>query len=182
MVIEPNATNFCNFPKDTVACLVILYQVNFSWKQGDSDVRCVLSEVTDIFIWNRSDITGFVIIFLLQRRECKSTPSLLYCTILSWLCRLTSWLDTEKCNLTRWSPKSVADPGGAHGARPQGYRFFRFNIQILRNVAASGVGAPYGKSWIRHWKLFTFRESFYRCLLIMSAQPTSCAQPSVLNL
>ena len=39
---------------------------------------------------------------------------------------------------------SVADPrGGAAGARPpQGSRFFRFDIQILRNVAASGVGAP----------------------------------------
>ena len=38
---------------------------------------------------------------------------------------------------------------------PQGTRFFRFDIQILRNVAASGVHAPlrgprppYGKSWI----------------------------------
>ena len=35
----------------------------------------------------------------------------------------------------------MADPGGAAGARPPS-RFFRFDIQIFRNVAASGVGAP----------------------------------------
>ena len=42
-------------------------------------------------------------------------------------------------------------------APPKGSRFFRFDIQILRNVATSGVGAPlrgwlppYEKSWIRH--------------------------------
>ena len=40
---------------------------------------------------------------------------------------------------------AVADPGGAPPARPPyGSRFFRFDIQIFRNVAASGVGAsPY---------------------------------------
>ena len=32
--------------------------------------------------------------------------------------------------------------GGAAGACPQGSRFFCFDIQIFRNVAASGVGAP----------------------------------------
>ena len=40
---------------------------------------------------------------------------------------------------------TVADPGGAAGARPpppQGFRFFRFDIQIFRNRATSGVGAP----------------------------------------
>ena len=38
---------------------------------------------------------------------------------------------------------SVADPGGAAGEHPPyGSRFFRFDIQIFRNVAASGVGAP----------------------------------------
>ena len=37
----------------------------------------------------------------------------------------------------------LADQGGAAGTRPpQESRFFRFDIQILRNVAASGVGAP----------------------------------------
>ena len=37
--------------------------------------------------------------------------------------------------------------GGAAGAcpppPPHGSRFFRFDIQIFRNVAASGVGAPH---------------------------------------
>ena len=41
---------------------------------------------------------------------------------------------------------------------PHGSRFFRFDIQILQNTAVLGVGAPYsyevgapyGKSWIRH--------------------------------
>ena len=38
---------------------------------------------------------------------------------------------------------TVADPGGAAGARPPyGSRFFRFDTQIFRNVDASGVGAP----------------------------------------
>ena len=32
---------------------------------------------------------------------------------------------------------------GHHWHTPQGSRFFHFDIQILRNVAASGVGAPY---------------------------------------
>ena len=32
--------------------------------------------------------------------------------------------------------------GGSRGAPPQGSRFFRFDIQMFRNVAASGVGAP----------------------------------------
>ena len=32
--------------------------------------------------------------------------------------------------------------GGAASMPPQGSRFFRSDIQILRNVAASGVGAP----------------------------------------
>ena len=41
---------------------------------------------------------------------------------------------------------------------PQGSRFFRFDVQISRDRAVSGVGAPpyevgapHGKSWIRHW-------------------------------
>ena len=58
---------------------------------------------------------------------------------------------------------TVADPGGVPPVRtplppPQGSRFFHFDIQNFRNVAASGVGAPlrgwrppYGKSWIRRW-------------------------------
>ena len=33
------------------------------------------------------------------------------------------------------------DPG-APPARPQGSRFFRFDIQIFQNIATSGVGAP----------------------------------------
>ena len=39
---------------------------------------------------------------------------------------------------------SVADPGGCRrrAPPPQGSRFFRFDIQNFRNVAASGVGAP----------------------------------------
>ena len=37
----------------------------------------------------------------------------------------------------------MADPGGAAGARPYRSRFFHFDIQIFRNVATSGVGAPY---------------------------------------
>ena len=43
---------------------------------------------------------------------------------------------------------AVADPGGGAAGAPQGSRFFRFDIQIFRNVAASGVGVPppYGKS------------------------------------
>ena len=39
----------------------------------------------------------------------------------------------------------MADPGGVLPARappPQGSRFFRFDIQNFRNVAALGVGAP----------------------------------------
>ena len=37
----------------------------------------------------------------------------------------------------------MADPGGRHRrAPPYGSRFFRFDIQIFQNVAASGVGAP----------------------------------------
>ena len=52
---------------------------------------------------------------------------------------------------------AVADAAGAPAARPpRGSRFFRFDILILQNVAASGVGAPcevgaptYEKSWIR---------------------------------
>ena len=50
----------------------------------------------------------------------------------------------------------MADPGGhCWHVPPYGSRFFRFDIQIFQNVAASGVGAPpmrsvppYGKSWI----------------------------------
>ena len=54
---------------------------------------------------------------------------------------------------------ALADPGGAPGTRPppQGSWFFRFDIKILQNIAASGVGTPptrwappYEKSWIRH--------------------------------
>ena len=44
---------------------------------------------------------------------------------------------------------AVADSGGvppAH-APPEGSRFFRFDIQNFRNVAASGVGAP-----LRGWR------------------------------
>ena len=37
---------------------------------------------------------------------------------------------------------SLADVGGVPGARPQGSRFFRFDIQNFRNVTASGVHAP----------------------------------------
>ena len=50
---------------------------------------------------------------------------------------------------------SLADLGGAASA-PPGSRFFCFDIQMFRNVATSGVGAPHevgaphGKSWIRH--------------------------------
>ena len=42
------------------------------------------------------------------------------------------------------SQKTVVDPGGsaAGACPPYGSRFFRFDIQIFRNVAASGVGAP----------------------------------------
>ena len=54
----------------------------------------------------------------------------------------------------------LADLGGrARRAPPYGSRFFRFDMQNFRNVAASGVHGPpmrstppYGKSWIRHWK------------------------------
>ena len=53
---------------------------------------------------------------------------------------------------------SVADPGGRRRrAPPHGSKFFRFDIQIFQNIAASGVGAPYevgapyGKFWIRNW-------------------------------
>ena len=43
---------------------------------------------------------------------------------------------------------AVADQGGAAGTcPPQGSRFFRFDIQIFRNVAALGVGAP-----LRGWR------------------------------
>ena len=53
--------------------------------------------------------------------------------------------------------------GGSRGGRarrapPYGSRFFRFDMQNFRNIAASGVhgppyevhAPPYGKSWIRH--------------------------------
>ena len=37
----------------------------------------------------------------------------------------------------------MADPGGRRRrVPPYGSRFFRFEIQIFRNVAVSGVGAP----------------------------------------
>ena len=36
--------------------------------------------------------------------------------------------------------QSVVDPGGATSMHPP--RFFRFDIQHFRNVAASGVGTP----------------------------------------
>ena len=36
----------------------------------------------------------------------------------------------------------MADPGGRRRHPPYGSRFFRFNIQIFLNVAASGVGTP----------------------------------------
>ena len=40
-------------------------------------------------------------------------------------------------------PMTVADPGGrCRRAPPYGSRFFHFDIQIFRNVAASGVGPP----------------------------------------
>ena len=50
---------------------------------------------------------------------------------------------------------TLADLGGRP---PYGSRFFRFDMQNFRNVAASGVHGPpptrstppYGKSWIRH--------------------------------
>ena len=67
--------------------------------------------------------------------------------------------------------------GGSRGRcqrAPPGSRFFHFDIQILQNVAASGVGAParvgapYGKSWIRHWGDISFRQKlediFYKLL------------------
>ena len=37
---------------------------------------------------------------------------------------------------------SLPDPGGRTWRAPQGTQFFRFDIQILRNIAASGVHAP----------------------------------------
>ena len=39
---------------------------------------------------------------------------------------------------------TVVDPGGAAGVPPplHGSRFFRFDIQIFRNVAASGLAPP----------------------------------------
>ena len=40
------------------------------------------------------------------------------------------------------SPSTMADPGGAPSMRPPRSWFFRFDIQILWNIAASGVGAP----------------------------------------
>ena len=54
-------------------------------------------------------------------------------------------ISVEKLNIFgKNTSTAVADPGGgAAGARPPyGSRFFRFDIQIFRNVAASGVGAP----------------------------------------
>ena len=41
-----------------------------------------------------------------------------------------------KCSKGHWRIQ------GAASARPQGSRFFRFDKQIFRNVAALGVGAP----------------------------------------
>ena len=47
-------------------------------------------------------------------------------------------------SLSIFSVASGGSRGGAAGARPPyGSRFFRFDIQIFLNVAASGVGAPY---------------------------------------
>ena len=44
---------------------------------------------------------------------------------------------------------ALADPGGTPNAgSSKGPFFFRFDIQIARNVAASWVGAPYEKTWI----------------------------------
>ena len=37
---------------------------------------------------------------------------------------------------------SLADPGGVPDARPQGSRFFHFDIKKFQNVTASGVHAP----------------------------------------
>ena len=60
--------------------------------------------------------------------------------------------------------------GGAPSTRPPyGSRFFRFDMQNFRNVAASGVhgpsyevhAPPYGKSWIRHWRRRTIHDCFH---------------------
>ena len=51
-----------------------------------------------------------------------------------WLSKWIKW--------TKKAYQTVADPGGAAGARPQGSRFFHFDIRIFQNVVALGVGAP----------------------------------------
>ena len=63
--------------------------------------------------------------------------------------------------------------GGTRGRRqrmpPYGPRFFRFDIQIFRNVAASRVGAPplrgrcppHGKSWIRYWNVIIVADQIF---------------------
>ena len=67
---------------------------------------------------------------------------------------------------------SLADLGGVPGARPQGSRFFRFNIHNFQNVSASGVHTPhyevhgpYGKFWIRHC-LLSVKGTKNRLLLV----------------
>ena len=63
------------------------------------------------------------------------------------------WFALKYMHASHWRIQG----GGRRRCAPQGSRFFHFDIQIFRNVAASGVGAPsyevgtpYGKSWIRH--------------------------------
>ena len=53
----------------------------------------------------------------------------------------------------------------------QGSRFFRFNIQILQNIATSGVGTPpmslappHGKSWIHHWFVWFYANILKLCM------------------
>ena len=60
-----------------------------------------------------------------------------------------------------WIP--LVDPGGEPGAPPQRTQFFRFDMQILQNIAAlRSPRPPYEvhapppppivqESWIRHW-------------------------------
>ena len=64
------------------------------------------------------------------------------------LCPVKSYIGTDggNCCIDKVSETlhgSVANPRGRHWrAPPYGSRFFCFDIQIFRNVGASGVGAP----------------------------------------
>ena len=99
------------------------------------------------------------------------------------VCRCNNIVNENKCETTRslkfLSTPSLADPGGAAGARPQQDQFLSFSQMFLpKSVCVGGwrpppqrVGAPHGKSWIRHCP----------CILYQGTRPSRCDLPGYDN-